>query len=309
MCTASGRKAAQSGLTAQRRDVGRMVDKSKFIGGKAGLYKTVSIAGSTKQSLYNQASASRAREESRLGAEAGSGSSYVDPRSYGGRSVSMGGAENDWTEARFSGTASKGVSGMTWTGASGRQYKINRTENIQYGSGESGGEIIDRSATYSVGAANRVGVDIEASPNTKGDPLKKMGFRQRIAWTKNTSAADKEAHYKKYQNYNVGANKRGIDIGKTEDEARAIYKDFGKDFDKDEYRGAFYKTYRGLANQQRQNTEGQEQALRKIHRIRNNGGPDTTGGNTRRKQKKQGNLRINTGGLQGGSTGGGTTLS
>lgn len=294
MCTASGRKAAQSGLTAQRRSVGRMVDKSKFIGGKAGLYKSVNISGDTKQSLYSQASSSRAREEQRLGAEAGSGSSWVDPRKYGGSSYETGG-EGSETRARFSGTASKGVSGMTWTGASGRQYKINRNVSEKDYGAEAG--TVDVSTSFSVGARNRIGADIEASSNYKS-----RGFG-----VKNMSGPDEDPD--RYKNWNVGANKRGVDIGKTEEEARATYKDFGMDFDKDEYRGAFYKTTRGLANQQRQNTENQEQSLRKIHRIRNNGGPNTTGGNVRRKQKKQGNLRINAGGLQGGSTGGGTTLS
>lgn len=294
MCTASGRKAAQAAGTVERRSVGRMVDKSKFVGGKAGLYKSVSISGATKQAQYNAASSDRAREEQRLGSEAGTGSTWVDPRKYGGSSYDTGG-EGSESRAQFSGKASSGVSGMTWTGASGRKYQINRNVTERDFGSEAG--TVEYSTDYSVGARNRLDVDIEASSN----------YKPRKFGVKNMSGPGEDPD--QYKNWNVGANKKGIDIGKTEEEARATYKDFGMDFDKDEYRGAFYKTTRGLANQQRQNTQGKEGALRKIHRIRNNGGPNTTGGNQRRKLKKQGNLRINSGGLQGGSTGGGTTLS
>ena len=297
MCTASGRKAAQSGMTAQRRMSGKMVDRSKFIGGKAGLYKDVSVSGDTKRSLYERDSSAAAREDARMGAEAGGGYQGTDARAYGGTTTNVGGAENDQYKTTFTGKASQGVSGMTWTGASGRTYKINRNDNVQYGSGETGGEIVDRNATWSVGAKNRLDVDIEASAN----------YKPRKFGVKNMSGPDEDPD--RYKNWNVGANKNGIDIGKTEEEARAVYKDFGMDFDKDEYRGAFYKTERGLAPGARQNTEGQESALRKIHRIRNNGGPATAAGNDRRKGKKQGNLRISSAGVQGGQSGGGTSLS
>lgn len=263
MCTASGRKAAQQAGTVERRAPGRMVSKSKFVGGTAALHKNVSISGSTKEGLYNTAKSA----EDRLGAEAGGG--YVDPARYGGSSYTTQDEASN-TVNTFSGKASQGVSGMNWTGASGRTYGIKRNVTERDFGAEAGTTEI--STTFSVGK-------------------------------KQTQA------YGVKDKWNVGAVKGGVDIGKTEEEARATYKDFGMDFDKDKYRGDFYKTTKGLANQQRQNTQGKESSLRKIHRIRNNGGPNTAAGNARRKAKKQGNLRISTTGVQGGSRGGGTTLS
>lgn len=266
MCTSSGRKAAQDAYGVERRQPGRMVDKSKFVGGQAALYKDVSVSGATKQGLFNDA----VRAEDRLGAEAGGGT--IDPRRYGGTSYDTGGEANN-IETSFTGKASEGVSGMNWTGASGRTYGINRLNDTQYGSGETGGEVMDVTTTWRVGKKQT-------------------------------------AVYGVKDKWNVGAVKGGVDIGKTEDEARKVYADFGMDFDKDKYRGDFYKTERGLANQQRQNVQGKESAVRKVRRIRvGRGAADAAGGNATRKQKKQGNLRISTSGLQGGGTGGGTTLS
>lgn len=263
MCTASGRKAAQQAGTVERRAPGRMVNKSKFVGGQAALYKTVNIGSAAKKANYDKA----VSDHDRLGEEAGGG--YVDPRRYGGSTRDVGGEGG--TEAYFGNSKpSSGVSGNTWTGASGRKYAIKTTTTEEDMGGDSGTSTF--TTTSSVGKRYRGGYGIK----------------------------DK---------WNVGSVKGGIDIGKTEDEARATYKDFGMDFDKDKYRGDFYKTTKGLANQQRQNTQGKESSLRKIHRIRNNGGPNTAAGNARRKAKKQGNLRINSSGVQGGSRGGGTTLS
>jgi hypothetical protein len=104
-------------------------------------------------------------------------------------------------------------------------------------------------------------------------------------------------------------SKYGVDIGKTEEEARATYKDFGLDFDKDSARGDFYKTEKKRNNLQRTDAGAQEGATRKISRMRIGRTQNAASAGGRIKGKKQGNLRINTAGLQGGQSGGGTTLS
>jgi len=295
MCTSSGRKAASEGLTAQRRAPGRMVSKSKFVGGQAALYKQVSVSGDYMKGLYNQAT----RANDRMGAEAGG--STIDARAYGGTSRDTGGEANN-TEVSFSGTPSLGVTGGTYTGASGRKYNINRSSISKYGSGETGGDVQSMTTTFGVGKRQPQGTVMDKSANTAGAPKRTFGV-------KNMSSPDEDPD--RYKNWNVGAVKGGVDVGKTEEEARATYKDFGMDFDKDEYRGAFYKTEKGLANQQRSNVAGKEGARRKVNRIRNanKGGIGADRGNRRLKGKKQGNLRISSAGVQGGGTGGGTTLS
>jgi len=264
MCTSSGRKAAQEGLSAEQRRPGRMQTTSKFVGGQAALYKQVSVSGAYKKSLYDAAS----RDNDRLGAEAGGTS--ISPEAYGGTSRDSGGEANN-TEISFSGSPSQGVSGGAWTGASGRTYRINRSATDMAPGGEAGG-YEDWKATYSVGKK-------QAQP------------------------------YGVKDQWNVGSVSGGVDIGKTEDEARKTYADFGMDFDKDKYRGDFYKNETGLAPGQRTNLAAKEGAKRKVNRIRNKGGPNAAAGNARRDAKKQGNLRISSAGIQGGSSGGGTTLS
>lgn len=104
-------------------------------------------------------------------------------------------------------------------------------------------------------------------------------------------------------------SKYGVDIGKTEAEAIATYKDFGLDFMKDSARGDFYKTEKKRNPLQRTDAGAQEGATRKISRMRIGRSQNAASAGGRIKGKKQGNLRINTAGLQGGQSGGGTTLS
>lgn len=103
--------------------------------------------------------------------------------------------------------------------------------------------------------------------------------------------------------------KYGVNIGKTEAEAIATYKDFGLDFMKDSARGDFYKTEKKRNPLQRTNAEAGEGAKRKLSRMRIGRSQNAASSGGRLKGKKQGNLRLNTAGIQGGQSGGGTTLS
>lgn len=294
MCTASGRKTAQEGLNAQRRAPSRMVNRSKFTGGKAALSKSLEIGSANRQGMYRDA----VRAENDLGAEAGGG--YVNPAAYGGSMDTSGADAADRTAVFNYAAPSAGVSsdGSSWTGQSGRTYRIGSRTNKT----ETSADGIDTSYSFSsgVGLSSQEFQDHRSRYITATPGKPKRG----------TKDSD-------YFNWNIGSTKgtpnagKGVDIGKTEEEARATYKDFGMDFDKDQYKGEFYTTEKGLSTGQRINVQATEGKRRKLNRMRGGAGAAAGGattGNARRKGKKQGNLRMNRAGVQGGQTGGGTSL-
>lgn len=267
MCTASGRKSAQQAMMPQRRQGARMQMKSEFTGGNVAFNKSVSLGSAARQANYQ--SAVRANE--RMGAEAGG---YVAPQAYGGSYRDVDGGDGGMTEAYFGNSkASSGVSGNSWTGASGRSYGIKISSNSYDDGGEAGTTRYDYSETVGSGS-----LKYGSQKNDKGQ-------RSYVA------------------------SRGGIRI-KTEDEARQVYKDFGKDWDKDEGAKAdFYTTKKGRAPLARSNTQNQEAAVAKVRRIRQGGQQNFADAQGRRKGKKQGNLRISSAGVQGGQAGGGTSLS
>ena len=299
MCTSSGRKAASEALNPEQRRSASLVNRSKFVGGKAALSKSLEIGSANRQGMYRNA----VRQEDRLGAEAGGG--YVNPSAYGGRMVDSGGEANDRTAVFNYRAPSENVSadGKSWTGQSGRVYRIgsSTTSKQQYADG------VDTSYSFSSAA----GLSAKEFQDHRSSYVTPTSGRPKASLD-NNATEDSD-----YFNWNIGTTKgtpnegKGVDVGKTEAEARATYKDFGMDFDKDEYKGEFYTTEKGLSTGQRINVAATEGKRRKLNRMRGGAGAGSGGattGNARLKGKKQGNLRLNRAGVQGGQTGGGTSL-
>jgi len=274
-----------------------MVNRSKFTGGKAALSKSLEIGSANREAMYRDA----ARKEDSLGAEAGGG--FIAPSAYGGRSVDSGGEANNMETVFDYKAPSQNVSadGKAWTGQSGRVYRIGSRTNTQ----EQYADGIDQ--TYSFSSA--AGLSAKEFSDHRKSYITETPGKPKASWGGNEDSD--------YFNWNIGSTKgtpnagKGVDIGKTEEEARATYKDFGFDFDKDQYKGEFYTTEKGLSTGQRINVAATEGKRRKLNRIRGGAGAGSGGattGNARLKGKKQGNLRLNRAGVQGGQTGGGTSL-
>ena len=109
--------------------------------------------------------------------------------------------------------------------------------------------------------------------------------------------------------YNPGLSYSANNVSfSTEDEARAVYKDFGMDFDSDPYRGQYYDTTTKRNPLRRIGVKDEGKLRRKTRGVRSD--KSNLAGNSARQLKRQGNLRISKSGTQssGGSAGSGINI-